>query len=160
VDWEDARSLSGWPPLDDLFPDARPLHDSLYHVGEEQYAFVSDVDQQFTPDQPGRPFVTLLLWAATDEAARRCTLVEPQAQVPRTSKVPPAVLLLGSDGRYSSLLETKVVRGVGNLAEQAIYDNSGNFVHKVIAIKGFSFYFIERVVTDDEMPYAIEVRFG
>jgi hypothetical protein len=157
MNWSELILNPCWTPLQTFVERPVHIHDDLYQVGFNVYARALSYDSSFKADLPTRPFVTILYWANTIEAAQRCVLHDISKPICDIG-IPPAELLSGTNGSYSELLECAKKEKNPKLIESAIYSgNTGDFVHKIIVYKYFTYCFLDHAVYEQETPYAIQI---
>lgn len=153
LNWKGLLSVSAWTPLKSVSRSLlNHLSGVLYQLADNVFVVAQPYDQSFIVGAPDAPFITMLYWVACVEAAKRCVLQETQFDSFPIIH-PPAELLLGTDGSYGEL-----VKLADSSAEWAVYKGSdGGFVHKVIAINNYSYFFLNPEIEYSQKPYAIEV---
>ena len=153
MNWNSLLRLKAWLPLKSISsPIFHHLGDGLYQLADNVFVVAQSYDQNFVEGSPDAPFITLLYWAANIEAAKRSALQEIQFDSFPVID-PPSELLLGTDGTYGGLV------GIANSSsERAVYKGTdGSFVHKVIAINNYSYFFLDTDIDHSQKPYAIEI---
>lgn len=151
--WDYLKNIKLWTPLESIeLQSLEKIEDNLYRVDKEVFLVAQPYDQTFVEGLPGAPFVTLIYWAVSSDAVRRCLLRGTDSDFPEIN--PPPELSLGTNGTYAELQEL-----AGPSCERAIYDGaSGAFLHKLISINEYEFFFLSRGDSPAEKPFAIEFR--
>jgi hypothetical protein len=157
VNWETILQIPAWTPLTEVTSQGELVAPGVYRVAEDAYLVTQLYNRAFEEGRPEAPFVTLAVWAESTSALKRCIDSDASVYVAATAVKPPEILLLGTRGTYGEL-ERQIPARERKIAERAVYSNGGGFVHKVIEIARFSFYFLEPKIRSEERVYAIEVR--
>lgn len=148
TDWDRLLQLPGWTPLREV-PNPVLIAPTLYRLSEGAYVLAQDYNRALE-DDPGAPFVTELLWASSDGAARRAAMDDIDADDGASSVPPPSLWHKGNAPSYASVL-----REAGKQAEYATYRLDDRFVHKVVDLGGSRFFFRSLQFDEEERPYAI-----
>jgi hypothetical protein len=155
VVWKELKALRCWTPLRQVSQSAIPVRDVLYKICDGQYLLAVSHNERFERDEKG-PFVTGLLWAETDGAAKRATLMEIEADDSRDASSPPEDLVPEGARSYGEIVKALKRQGqsVQEYAEYRVATD-GAFVHRTIEAGAQSFFF-RKVEHDDFDPcYAI-----
>lgn len=102
------------------------------------------------------PFVTALLWAETDGAAKRAKLMEIEADDPGAASSAPRDLLPGPATTYGDIARTLEQQGRA-FQEYAEYRvaRDGAFIHRTIEAAPYAFFFRKLEHDDSDRCYAI-----
>jgi hypothetical protein len=159
VNWNGLKELRCWTPLAEVSQSAERLGDLLFCIGPAQYVIAVPHNEQFDRTEKA-PFVTILLWAETDGAARRAKLMDVEADE-KGHVAPPAELLLpGQSVAYGDIVK-ELRRGQhGTYQETASYRiaKDGAFVDRNIATPVLTFHFRKREDDPTDPCYAIQYR--
>jgi hypothetical protein len=156
MSWKYLKALRCWTPLSEMTDSATPLGNGLYGIGQGQYLIAVPHNERMERDEKG-PFVTGLLWAETDGAAKRAKQMEVEADDSRHTSSPPADLLPGNARSYGEIIAALKRQGQ-SFQEYAEYRvaTDGAFVHRTVETGLYSFFF-RKVEHDDLDPcYAIQ----
>ena len=159
LNWNRLKELRCWTPLVQVSPSAERLGDGLFRLDPTQYVIAVPYNEQFERTDRA-PFVTILLWAETDGAAKRAKLMDIEADE-KSHVTPPAELLLpGQSVAYGDIVK-ELRRGQhGTYQETASYRiaKDGAFVDRNIATPILSFHFRKREDDPTDRCYAIQYR--
>lgn len=135
------------------------LSSSIYRVGAGMYLNISPFRPGSLEKDPSGPFVTGIVLAAGDGAARRALLMDIESDEGETMSV--LADFLPSSG-VASVTYGEILRGLKNdkpraCQEKAAYRiaSDGRFIHRMIETERFSFFFRSPEHDDSEAPYAI-----
>lgn len=159
ADWARLKSLRAWTPLPDVSPSAIPLGGVLYRIATGTYVTCVPYNRQLEEIEGGL-FVTTLLWAESDGAAKRVQLMEIEADQPKDSRPPADLLLHGQPVTYGEIIRELQRGAYGAFREWADYRiaRDGAFVQRTIDIPPISFYFRKPEDDDADRCYAIQYR--
>lgn len=158
LDWARLKALTAWTPLTEVSGSAQHLGGVLYKLGLAAYVTCVPYDRQLQ-ETDGGPFVTTLLWAEADGAAKRAQLMQIEADESADLRPPRELLLRGEPSTYGEITRELQDGGYGRINEWAEYRlaTDGAFVHRTINCPPLSFYF--RTLGDDADPcYAIQYK--
>lgn len=130
---------------------------SLYRVDDTIYLYLSKFRLESSKDESIGPYVSGILFAPDDGAAKRVSMSMIEEDLGR-HLLPPAILYLrDSEFRYSDILSNLKRTHPKACQESASYRiaTDGQFIHRKIETESCTYYF--RSVVDDpsEPPYAI-----
>ena len=157
--WADLKFLRRWTPLSQVTTDAVSLGDDLFKVGRGKFLICVPYNRDLE-EQGGNRFVTTLVWAGTDGAARRAVLMQIEADQSSKERPPADLLPPGQPVTYGEIVWELKKGHLGEYEETASYRiaSDGAFVHRHITTAAFSFHFRKREPDDSEPCYAIEYR--
>ena len=158
LDWADLKSVPRWTRLSQVTTGAVSLGDDLFKVGPGKY-LISVPYNRNLEEQGGDRFITALVWAGTDGAAKRAILMQVEADQISNERPPAELLPPGEPVTYGEIV--RELKGhAGEYEETASYriGSDGAFVHRHITTAAFSFHFRKREHDDSEPCYAIEYR--
>ena len=157
VNWSQYIAFPKWCSLQRAGFQVKEIGDPLYHVKDTLYVTLNEHNFSESTDQDG-PFITSILWAVTEGAARRAINSEVEADSPEISIFPPYELLPNIDSAsYRAILEQYISRGINlKLMERATYRGTdGSFVMRIIDAHPFEYYFRKEEHDGNELPFAI-----
>lgn len=157
MDLTDLLRLHSWTPLSDICPQAELVMDGIWKVGAGLYLRTQPHDQDFMPDNPRAPFVTMGYWAPTKSAFERVVAGIPSERIDESLQAPPAEISLGTSGLYSDLIAI-VKLADSRPAERAVYSNKGVFLYRTFNAGRLEFCFPSHQETD-ENTFAVAIRF-
>lgn len=158
VDWNRLTELRSWTPLTEVSSAAERVGDLLFRVGPMQYVIAVPYNERFERTE-NAPFVTILLWAPTDGAAKRAKLMEIEADDLAVSPPPEVLLPKSASSTYGSIVQT-LRKGGSPVEEWADYRvaKDGAFVHRTLSAPPHAFHFRSREEDQGEPCYAINYR--
>jgi len=158
-DWADLKSLPKWTNLSGVATSALTIGGDLFKIGRGKYLICVPYNRDLE-EQRGDRFVTSLVWAATDGAAKRAVLMQIEADQISSERPPAELLLPGQPVRYGEIIRALQNGNFGEYEEAASYRiaSDGAFVHRHITTTSFSFRFRKAEHDDSEPCYAIEYR--
>jgi hypothetical protein len=120
--------------------------------------YLGAVDSDMRGNAGGVPYLTMVLWADSDDAALRVTDAQGASVVKHASNMepPPELLPPGAAPTYSSLIDA--LRNSGEeFLETGEYRiaTDGAFLHKVVWSSYGNYYFRSPEELADECPYVI-----
>lgn len=159
LDWADLKSLPRWTRLSQVTTGAVSVGDDLFRVGPGKYLICAPYSRDLE-EQGGNRFVTALVWAGTDGAARRAVLMQIEADQSNGAPPPPELLPPGQPVTYGEIVRKLRKGHLGEYEETASYRiaSDGAFVHRHVTTAAFSFHFRKREHDDSDPCYAIEYR--
>jgi hypothetical protein len=158
MEWSKLLGTKVWTPLCQVCECARNIEGDLFQLGENQFARALSHDATFCDGLPNAPFVTIVYWAETIVAMKRCVLMDDTVHVEQKG-IAPSELLFGTRGTYGEFLKSKEFNRIRRGLVTAIYSGkNGKFIHKSLSNGTVAYLFLDRDVYDDETPYAIEFR--
>lgn len=159
LDWSSLKALRAWTPLSEVSTSAIHLGGVLYKLAPRAYVTCVPYNQQLEEIEGGL-FVTMILWAETDGAARRSQLMEVEADQNADVHPPAEMLLRGQPVTYGAIIRELKRGNYGEFREWADYRvaTDGAFVQRVINIPPLSFCFRKIEEDDSERCYAIQYR--
>jgi hypothetical protein len=156
MNWEQILRIPPWSSLRSVAPAAEPISAGTYKVADHAYLLTQRYNQAFEKNHPEAPFVTAAIWAVSPQALLRFINIDATIPVEVGSRLPPRILLLGTNGKYGEL-QRQISANDRQCAERAVYSNLGAFVHKVIEVGRYSFCFLEPSIKKEHAAYAIQV---
>lgn len=159
MNWSVLKTGRMWQSLREIAPSAKEVGAGLYRLAKNTYAIASLHDENLIDGRPGAPFVTSLLWAETEGAARRCVHLELERDESSTAAEAPHELLQNTSGDYESLV-AEARKSKTRMMERAEYRTQpdGRFVHRVVEVGKASYFFRDAHARKNERPYAIRWR--
>jgi hypothetical protein len=159
LDWPGLKTLRAWTPLSEVPASATHLGGVLYKLAPSVYVTCVSYNRRLEEVEGGL-FVTMVLWAETDGAARRAQLMEIEADQHADVHPPPEMLLRGQPVIYGEILRELKRGNYGEFREWADYRvaTDGAFVQRTVNIPPLSFYFRKLEEDDSERCYAIQYR--
>lgn len=130
---------------------------SLYRVDDSIYLFLSKFKLENSKEESVGPFVSGILFAPDDGAAKRVSMSMIEEDLGR-HLLPPALLYLrASEFRYSDILSNLKGTHPKVCQESASYRiaTDGQFIHRKIETESYTYYFRSMLDDPNEPPYAI-----
>ena len=158
--WDTWQQFINWTPLRNFPRMGTPLGDDLYKIEANVYLSTVPFTRDLVRSRRG-PFITMLLWAASDGAVLRAARMNIEADDLLSATPPPEMLLPETKNPNYSELLTAAKSGLhGKHMEHASYRiaSDGRFIHKTISVGRFEFHFRNRNIRKREMPYCIAFR--
>ena len=160
MDWTKLISLPKWTPVAQLPCSFVELGHRLYKIEDTQYCLVTPYNSPNLEVVVGGPFLSALLWAPSDSAAKRAVLEDKEGDDMAIQDVPPEILPVEDALTYHKILLGLRTKNYDALESASYRMRDGQFVHRVIASRLADYYFRGREDNGDELPYAILWRFG
>jgi hypothetical protein len=159
LSWSTLRTLAVWTPASSLSARLVRIEDDLFRLRTGAYLVCLPYDERFEA-AAGERFVTALLWAASDGAARRAHLMEIEADDLATGPAPGELLPPGQPQAYGAIMAALKTSGCRNYIERASYRiaKDGAFVHRAIDAPPYSFFFRNPEDDDSDRCYAVQYR--
>jgi hypothetical protein len=160
LSWDTLTSLRRWTPLRQVTKTTPvKLGDDLFKIDTGKYLVCVPYKRDLT-EGGGERFITSVLWARTDGAARRAALLQIEADQVIEGGPPPDLLLPGRPVSYGDIIRELKKDQTGEFGETASYRvaTDGAFVHRSIVTESTSFHFRNPEHDDSEPCYAIEFR--
>lgn len=156
LEWERLLQLRRWTALDALGTPASHISDVLFRIGPCGYLICVPHGRDLRRVE-GKRFITTLMWAESDGAARRAQLLDIEADEPKIVRPPDALLSLGGAASYGAIVDY-LRKSAVRFQESASYrvGSDGAFVHRNILAPPYSFHFRGRDDIDKEDCYAIK----
>lgn len=154
--WKDLKALRCWTPLSEVTHSATPLGSGLYGIGQGQYLIAVPHNDRFERNERG-PFVTAVLWAETNGAAKRAKLMQIETDDSQGPSPTPDDLLPEHARTYGEIVAVLKRRGE-EFQEYAEYRvaTDGAFVHRTIEAFPYSFFFRKVEHDASDSCYAIQ----
>lgn len=134
------------------------LSPSVYKIGNGIYLCISPFRLGSLEKDPSGPFVTGVVLAADDGAARRALLMDIESDNGETMSIPvgffPAAVMTPAYGAILQALKREKPQICQETAEYRIASD-GRFVHRMIETEHFSFFFRKPDHDDSEPPYVV-----
>jgi hypothetical protein len=162
MDWSYLGQIVGFPRLDVFAPHTSLVARGLFRLGEDVYLYTVPHDHRLRNASNGARFVSMVLWAETEGAARRALLGEVEADLRDGTRRPPGELLpAGAAGMYGDIraalrAEKQEMR---EFAEYRIATD-GVFLHRVIQSESTLYYFRNDESDETERPFAVVLQFA
>lgn len=154
--WSSLTKLPCWSSIHALNEKPIQVKDELFRLGRNCYFIAVSHDASLGASHVRR--ITMALWAESEGAALRATLMDIEADVVATGvAIPRQMLLPGAPITYGTIVDALVSASRNSWAESAAYRiaRDGAFVHRVIHAHPFEFYFRCSQKSRLEVPYAI-----
>jgi|SRR5580704_19277816 hypothetical protein len=134
LDWNELKKIRRWTPLCEIPYISSRVGYKLFSLDEQAYLVAVSQNREFEVDR--EPYVTVIMWAESEGAARRSVLLEIERDVDRIPPVsPPVEMLLPSAAlTYGELASELMHSGAsGRTTEHASYRlTDGKFQELVI----------------------------
>jgi hypothetical protein len=158
MEWRQLMIIPEWTPMRDLDFPMRELQEKLHQFTETVYGMTMPYKRITSDRVQDGPFLTAVLWACSEGAARRVGLREIESDDGIIIS-PPSELLPYRDGpTYEAIEHGLRSLGCTGVAEHIGYRflPDGAFVHRSIDSAEACYYFRSRREDDGELPYAIQ----
>ncbi len=156
MNWTKLKNIPAWTRMGEIDLDLIELGDGIFKVMKYSYLRTVDYNQNFEGIE-GEFFITEIMWAQSDGAAKRAFLSEIENDE-FNEQIPPIEMQLEANKyRYSDILESIKTGKYGAHIESASYRIAidGHFIHRELSLKDYEFYFRSRKKIANEIPYAI-----
>ncbi len=153
--------LARWTPLPvvvDPIVAANFVGDALYAIGENVYLSVSRFSNAKFERGENGPYITGIVWAVTEGAVRRATLLQTESdKSPDDAVAPNEFLPEQGNCSYMQILSALKSSKRKVCQETTVYRIAldGAFVHRLIETEDFKFYFRGQADDPSEFPYAV-----
>mgnify|MGYP007034366735 CR=1 FL=1 len=148
--------MQRWTALDALGDTVSCVSDVLFRLGRDEYLVCVPHDRDLRRIE-GKRFVTTVMWAETEGAARRAQLMDIESDERGDVLPPPALLLSEGASSYGSIVDC--LQSIGaRFQESASYriGSDGAFIHRSIIAPPRTFHFRNRDDDDKDRCYAIK----
>src|SRR5262249_51152726 len=149
-----------WTPLSTLRFNKSRIDERLYLLDECAYVFTVPYDRDLTPGR-GEEFVTIVLWASTDGAAKRVMNFNIEADADQTPSIPPSEMIPVPDARsYAEILAGLNSGDYGKYTETSSFRiaSDGKRIYNAIEIKCWTVCF--RAIEKDGSTSPFAVMYG
>ena len=157
--WRRLCSVACWTPLSVVGVPCAPVRDTLYRCGEDAFVLAMPYRADLVRDPDNGPFVTVVIWAVSEGAARRVCLLEREQDDDAPGAPPAAMLPPSCTPTYGCVLEAVRILGAAPV-ESASYRvaSDGAFLYRSIAVGRWSYHFRGRDDDSGETPFVIQFR--
>ena len=161
IDWEALKAIPCWTPLSSLeIEGVMPIADNLYCIGPEAYIFAHNDILRETKKRG--PYMTILLWADSDGAAKRAMLMDIESDKGSTGLLPPPEMLYAKNCITYGELKNHLKK-IGILTpyiQTAGYRiaRDGAFVASSVSPNNWEFMYRNLKVKPSDTPFAIQFR--
>ena len=160
MDFREIVLLPKWTPFSRVVKSVssdRLLGQCLYRLEKDIYLCSSIFKGPTLETSPPETFLTGVLWAVDEGAARRAVLYDIEADCGFQTEAPRDFLPEGALPIYRDILESLQQRDHKIYPEIAVYRaaTDGRLVHRMIETKREAFYFRSADRSDLESPYAV-----
>jgi hypothetical protein len=157
MELEPLKKIKEWSSLNDIGLPYHNLGDVLYKLYSQIYVIAVPYNKSFITDER-IPYVTLLMWAQTDGAAKRSELMEIKADIKENNDNPPSEMLPPNGAETYGDIINELKKGYyGEFYEHADYRiaKDGAFIQRVIETLEYKFCFRKNDNDNSEIPYVI-----
>ena len=159
--WEALKAIPLWAPLSSLgIKGLSPIAEDLYRISPQIYLFAHH--EILTEAKVPGPYVTILLWAESDGAAKRAMLQDLEADKDRSNLAPPAEMLYQTGCvTYRQLIAH--LKHIGKFQPYTVTGSyriikGGDFTATHVNVDNWVFMFRSQKVKAEEPPFAIQFR--
>lgn len=156
MNWLELLNTPVWSPLESIFKEPLLIVPRIYRVGVSQYVLAMKHNKNFQLNKPDAPFITMAMWAPTNELAIKALCNTDIIQQPIVIP-PPKELLLGTEGRYGQLYKRKRLDGGSMPPNRGVINLDGIFSHSIIDLGLFRYCYFNEEPGHEDLPFAIMI---